>query len=178
VTEAQYFKDFVSDLKDRLVRVEVEGLGESHRNLLEHAVKKKAHADLRAHQFQDEFLRYDEVWCVFDVDEHPLSHLAEVRQIARNNEIHLAVSNPCFELWALLHFEDHTAFLNTRGAQKRLRLHLPRYRKALPFKRLHFNYAKAVRRAEELERRRKDADDPGGNPSTSVHRLTERIREG
>lgn len=98
--------------------------------------------------------------------------------MARSNEIHLAVSNPCFELWALLHFESHTAFLNTRSAQKRLRLHLPRYHKALPFKRLHPNYAKAVQRAEELERRRKDADDPGGNPSTGVNRLTERIRKG
>lgn len=38
--------------------------------------------------------------------------------------------------------------------------------------------AEAVQRAEELERRREDVDDPGGNPSTGVHRLTERIREG
>jgi hypothetical protein len=49
----------------------------------------------------------DEVWCVFDVDEHP--KLAEARDQANANGIQLAVSNPCFELWLLLHFQEHRA---------------------------------------------------------------------
>jgi hypothetical protein len=133
-------------------------------------------AKRKAKAWWDEFLSYDEVWCVFDVDEHP--HLPDARQQARDNGIYLAVSNPCFELWALLHFQAQTAFLERGDARSRLQRHLPHYNKALPFARLHPNYAEAVQRAEELERRREDADDPGGNPSTGVHRLTERIREG
>ena len=92
--------------------------------------------------------------------------------------IRLAISNPCFELWALLHFQDHTAYIERKDARRRLKRHLPQYDKALPFARLHLSYADAVQRAQELERRRKDAGDPGGNPSTGVHKLTEQIRAG
>ena len=152
VTEPEYFKKFISAFKDRLVRVEIDGQGDVPTKLVERAVKRKGQADLRAYRQQDDFLRYNEVWCVFDVDEH--SHISEARELARSNEVHLAISNPCFELWALLHFADQTASLDRTAARSLLRRHLPGYRKALPFARLHPNYAGAVRRAEELERRR------------------------
>ncbi|MFL6120029.1 RloB family protein [Actinophytocola sp.] len=53
----------------------------------------------------------DECWCVFDV-EWPKNHPNLKRAIALANDhgIHLVVSNPCFELWLLLHFTDQTAF--------------------------------------------------------------------
>ena len=62
--------------------------------------------------------------------------------------------------------------------EARLKRHLPDYDKALPFERVHRGYSDAVSRAQELDRRREDAGDPGGNPSTGVYRLTERIRAG
>jgi hypothetical protein len=166
----------VSEFKDPLVQVEIDSQGDVPVKLVERAVKRKSQADLKAHRLQDEFLRYNEVWCVFDVDEH--SHLAKVRDQAQRNDIHLAISNPCFELWALLHLSDHTAFVTRKEAKSLLLRHLPRFRKALPFARLHPGYLTAVRRAKELDRQREKANDPGGNPSTGVHRLTERIREG
>jgi hypothetical protein len=64
----------------------------------------------------------DECWCVFDVEwpqQHP--NLATAIRLAEENGIRLAISNPCFELWLILHFEDQTAFLNTDGAEKRSR---------------------------------------------------------
>jgi hypothetical protein len=64
----------------------------------------------------------DECWCVFDVEwpqNHP--HLREAVQLAKDNGIRLAVSNPCFELWLILHFEDQTAHLNTDQAERRSR---------------------------------------------------------
>ncbi|MEO6195139.1 MAG: RloB family protein [Thermoanaerobaculia bacterium] len=116
------------------------------------------------------------VWCVFDVDEHP--HLLDARQKARDNGIDLAVSNPCFELWALLHFQDQTAHLERDEARRRLKEHIRGYGKALPFQRLHPTYSEAVQRAQNLDRRREEAQDSGGNPSTGVYQLTEIIREG
>jgi RloB-like protein len=64
----------------------------------------------------------DECWCVFDV-EWPLNHpnLAQAIQLARANRIRLAISNPCFELWLILHLQDHTAFLDTAAAERRSR---------------------------------------------------------
>lgn len=58
----------------------------------------------------EEEAEIDEFWCVFDV-EWPRNHpgLEEAIQRARTNGINLAVSNPCFELWLVLHFQDHTA---------------------------------------------------------------------
>ena len=38
-----------------------------------------------------------------------------VRDVA-SVDIHVDVSNPCFELWLALHFDDHTAGLDTAAA--------------------------------------------------------------
>ena len=46
----------------------------------------------------------DEVWCVFDVDENEDSIQRAVEK-AKESEIKIALSNPCFEIWFLLHFE-------------------------------------------------------------------------
>jgi len=64
----------------------------------------------------------DECWCVFDV-EWPKNHpnLKQAVQLARDHNIRLAISNPCFELWLILHFEDQTAFLDTDEAEGRSR---------------------------------------------------------
>ncbi|WP_449060961.1 RloB family protein [Planomonospora algeriensis] len=64
----------------------------------------------------------DECWCVFDV-EWPQNHpnLRQAVRLADEHGIHLAVSNPCFELWLILHFEDQTAFMNTSDAERRSR---------------------------------------------------------
>lgn len=46
---------------------------------------------------------FDEYWCVVDVDEFDISDaIAE----AGATGISMAVSNPCFEVWLILHFAD------------------------------------------------------------------------
>ena len=44
---------------------------------------------------------FDEIWCVFDVDDHP--YVKQAQQEARDSGIRTVISNPCFELWLLLH---------------------------------------------------------------------------
>ncbi len=176
VTEAGYFRNLRKVFRNPLIAVEIDDQGGVPKTLVERASEKKREAEREAKSRRDDFLRFDEVWCVFDVDEHP--HLHDARQQARDNGVELAVSNPCFELWALLHFQAHSAYLERGDARSRLKRHLPDYDKALPFERIHQGYSDAVSRAQELDRRRGDAGDPGGNPSTGVYRLTERIRAG
>jgi hypothetical protein len=156
--------------------VEIEEGGATPKRLVERAVAIKREAEHEARSQRDSFLAYDEVWCVFDVDEHPF--LAEARQQARDNGVELAVSNPCFELWALVHFQEQWAFLERNEARRSLKRHLPEYNKALPFERLKPHYWAAVDRARQLDRRCEGAGRLGDNPSTGVYRLTERIREG
>lgn len=174
VTEPLYFKNLRAELRTSLVEVEVEGHGAGPKTLVERASLRKRESDRYAQKEQDAFLAYDEIWCVFDVDEH--AKLADARQQARDKGIELAVSNPCFELWALLHFQSQTAYLERQAARSRLKAHLPGYDKDLPFARLRTSYGEAVRRAAQLERRCEERGCPGDNPSTGVHRLTERIR--
>lgn len=176
VTEAGYFRELRSLFRNPLVEIEIDNTGGVPKTLVEKAAARKKAAEREAKRQRDEFLGYDMVWCVFDVDEHP--HLLDARQQARDNGIALAVSNPCFELWALLHFQNQTAYLERDEARRRLQEHVPGYDKALPFKRLHPMYSEAVKRAQNLDRLRKKAQDPGGNPSTGVYQLTEIIREG
>jgi hypothetical protein len=173
VTEPSYFNALRTELRNPLIEIEIEGRGEGPKSLVERAVLRKKESDRYARRERQAQV-YDEIWCVFDVDEH--AKLADARQQARDNGIELAVSNPCFELWALLHFQSQTAYLERQAARSRLKTHLPGYDKDLPFARLQAGYEEAVRRAAHLERRCEDRGCPGDNPSTGVHRLTERIR--
>lgn len=57
----------------------------------------------------------DEYWCVFDVDQHP--NVGPAIEKALANGISVAVSNPCIELWFVLHFRDHSAHIERSDAQ-------------------------------------------------------------
>jgi hypothetical protein len=123
---------------------------------------------------EDENVRYDHVWCVFDVDQHPL--VPEARQQARANAIDLAVSNPCFELWFVLHFQDQTAHIERHKVQRLCREHMPGYQKSPDCDALRPHQAEATERAIKLENWQASRDNAGGNPSTGVHRLIQRIQ--
>lgn len=175
-TEASYFSDLRAAFRNPLIDIEIDSKGGVPKTLVERAVAHKKAAERDAHSKRDDFLRYDEVWCVFDVDEHP--NILDAQQQARDNKINLAISNPCFELWALIHLQEHSTHEERDVIAHLLRAHFPSYRKVLPFNQIHSGYHQAVRRARNLEQRRREADDVGGNPSTGVYRLTETIREG
>ena len=57
------------------------------------------------------------IWCVFDFDEHP--NLSQAITEAAQSGIDVAVSNPCFELWLVLHLQDQTAYTTRRAVQRR-----------------------------------------------------------
>ncbi|WP_084497507.1 RloB family protein [Nocardia amamiensis] len=113
---------------------------------------------------------YDQVWCVLDVDEFDYT---DASRIARAAKIDLAVSNPCFEYWLLLHFENCDAVLMCyRDVEKRLKKHLPSYDKSA------LRFADYVMGVEEAMQRAKsrcvdNGDECRTNPSTGVWRLVE-----
>jgi hypothetical protein len=153
----------------------VESPGGDPKALVVRAVALRDAAAVEARRAGDPNLAYDDVWCVFDVDTHP--RLTAARAAATEAGIHLAISNPCFELWLLLHFTPHAAHATPAGARRLIRNHLPEYDKHLRFEDLADGYDDAVKRAEALDRHHASLGQEGGNPSTGVHRLTERIRE-
>lgn len=46
----------------------------------------------------------DEIWGVFDKDEH--SDFDQAVHRCHEHGVRVARSNPCFEVWLILHFED------------------------------------------------------------------------
>ncbi len=114
-----------------------------------------------------------EVWCVFDVDEHP--RLPEARLVARQAGVHLAVSNPCFELWLLLHFREQPGMQHRRDVSRMLREFLPRYEKSVEFAQTSSHLRDATKRARRLAEDASAVGEPGRNPSTDVYLLVERI---
>jgi hypothetical protein len=175
-TERGYFKSFQHEVRNPRVHVEVAGETGKPLEAVEIAVRLKKKAEGEARAQHDENLRWDEVWGVVDVDEH--AHFDKARELAQKNDILLAISNPCFELWALLHFQEQRAHLEWKKAPVALRRHLPGYEKRLDFPKLHTGYGDAVRRARVLDEEAQRQEAPGRNPTTGVYRLTESIRQG
>ena len=68
----------------------------------------------------------DQFWLCIDkdhwADSGHIDNLVQVLQHCRQKEYHVAISNPCFELWLLLHFEgvESTAQLTCRQIEQRL----------------------------------------------------------
>lgn len=175
VTEPRYIESFRVAQGSTAVRVRVVSPGGDPRALVERAIELRGAARVDARRAGDANLAYDEVWCVFDVDQH--ARFTEACRLAAEADIRTALSNPCFELWLVLHFADQTAHLSTAQARRLLRGHLPRYDKHIRFEELEEGYTGAVSRALALERRHTAQGSPGANPSTGVHHLTERIRQ-
>lgn len=123
----------------------------------------------------------DETWAVFDGDEHILNDPAnwnDALQAARDNDIRLAISNPSFELWYLLHYQEQRANLTRQEALRLLRRHIENYEKAsrlwpVPLQPLTPD---AIRRANLLAKRAgADGLQPHANPCTSVCELVESL---
>ena len=118
----------------------------------------KREAEKEARGQRDDNLKYDEVWCVFDVDAHP--HLPDAKQKAEANRIKMAISNPCFELWLLLHFQDQRAHIERDQVQSACRGHMPRYVKEVPFELVFPHHQEAVERAVALDNWQQEPEPP------------------
>jgi hypothetical protein len=173
-TEPGYLKQFQHHVRNPRVHIDSLGPAGVPVAVVERAMTERRLADDEARRQRDENLRWDQVWAVFDIDDHP--NVTSAKQVAVDNDVALAVSNPCFELWALLHFSDQRAHIARDKLRSQLQRHLPDYDKELELEKLHAGYDEAVRRARQLDEDALRADRIGRNPTTGVYLLTEVIR--
>ena len=118
----------------------------------------------------------NEYWCVFDIDQHP--NIPAAINKADGNEIEVAISNPCIELWFLLHFEARTAPISRHEAQRLAKQHLGSGKSLAPpaLRLLEEHHAEAQKRAIELDKKHcGDASPPRSNPSSNLWQLIDRI---
>lgn len=87
---------------------------------------------MEAHLLKSQLSSDDEAWIVVDRDSWPRDQLDELADWEEKSPHHgLAVSNPNFEYWLLLHFENCQGAITAKECLKRLRTHLPHYDKTL-----------------------------------------------
>jgi hypothetical protein len=147
------------------------------KTLVKIAKQLKKDAEAEAKRSKDENLAYDQVWCVFDVDEHP--HIPDAVQMARDNNIHLAITNPAFELWLLLHFRESPGMKSRSQMRTLLKGYIDDYDKHVNYKKDYAEgYKDAVIRSQRLDHLRKTSNEEyhEKNPSTGVYLLTETIK--
>jgi RloB-like protein len=159
-TEPAYLDGLTRSLGNSAVTVKVVGTRSAPADVVTEAA-------LRRDSAPEDF---DEVWCVLDVDEFKLD---EAERIARQRGVRLAVSNPCFELWLLLHHEHRrVGVVDAADAIRLLRRYVPRYDKRRPaFAHFEGGVEDAIRRGRDLD----DGTDTGPNPSSGVWRLVEKV---
>lgn len=148
-------------------------LGQDPRRVVERAVLE------REMSRRDPDAEFDSFWAMFDRDEH--ARFQEAVQLARTQKIHIAISNPSFELWAVLHYEFQDGPTTREECRRKLRTWFPSFEHGKRFTdeaAIEYQHNEAVNRARTLLARRLEERTPFGNPSTTVHELTEFLRVG
>ena len=116
---------------------------------------------------------------MFDRDEH--ERFDEAVSLCEANEIGVARSNPCFEVWLILHVVDYGRQDDRHRVKDEFRRLLSEHglgaEEKVPFEKLMAAVEDAEERAEKLNRRRKEEGQPYGRPSTTVGDLTKAIRK-
>jgi hypothetical protein len=117
--------------------------------------------------------KYTEVWCVFDRDIH--DWVPDAFQKAQANKIRIAFSNPNFELFMLLHFEDCNRAYDRHAQAHLLKSFIPDYEKSYDYALLRPGYPEARRRAIVLAGRAQYDGLIPLAPYTSMHNLADSI---
>lgn len=158
VTEPAYFDGVKRSYRNAAIKIVVKKAGLSPTQLVSYAVVVRD-------RMRDSF---DEVWCVCDVDEFDLT---EAVSLAEKSGIRVAVSNPCFELWLLLHFESCRASMGGyEQLRRKLKKHVADYGKGscADFEKFRIGIPDAIARAKELS---PAGEEHRNNPSTGVWAL-------
>ncbi len=169
ITEREYFQC----IKSRDVHLSfAQSAGLDPKSLV-----RNARDDMKQRRRQKSKGDFDELWCVFDVDEH--ERLAEALSDARTSGLDVVVSNPCFELWLVLRVSDQSAFISRSHIQRqceRIGLTDGKHLANDVCERLRENTLDAKNRAVDLSNSHVTAGtNELANPSSTVWRLVDRL---
>ncbi|MFE7131424.1 RloB family protein [Streptomyces sp. NPDC057638] len=180
-TEEHYFRGIKAELRALPVAICIGGGHGEPLSLVRSAIKHKKRA---GNSSADRYTPYDEVWCVVDA-EAPTQHpsLKEAIALAQRSGVRVALTNPCFELWLLLHFKDVSGYRTSASTQSALEKEsdcgYAAQRKHLDYDKLRgpdgARHTQAVERARAL--RQRSADGLTTNPWTDVDILVDLLRE-
>lgn len=176
-TEPEYLEELKSQYPQSLLEIEVVGAVGVPRTLFDKAREEKSRVKNRLKRGES-FADRDTFWIVCDRDEHPL--LEQTVNDAARCGIEVALSDPCFELWLLLHLEDFDKPDDRHELKRRLGSLAPRKQsdtgKVCDFAELVQHVEKAEARAQAQFNRRAEEGIPPQRPFTTMYRLTVVVR--
>lgn len=170
-TEPNYFSAFQD--KGRLSNVQIHIIRAAGDPL---RVVERAKGETARYWRREE--KFDQIWCVFDRDQFVPERFNRALQIAGENRFQVAYSNPCFELWYLLHFEFCQSAIHRHDYPAKLThyLHRPYAKNAALFDALWDRQQTAIRNAAALLAQYDPSDPANNDPSTTVHLLVLELR--
>ena len=131
---------------------------------------------MREYLRQQDLQSSDEAWLVVDKDQWTDRQLSQLHAWTQEQDNYqFALSNPKFEYWLLLHFEEGTGIASSQDCSNRLQQYLPDYdkgidRRKISPQRIH----DAIRRAHHRDTP-PCIDWPRTLGSTTVYRLVEKL---
>lgn len=177
-TEVHYFKALKQHFR---VNADVHSAKASDPlSVVKSAIQRREEAQKRSKKsLIDE--TYDKIWCVFDVDGAEGSvQFMEALDLAKGEKLEVILSNPCFEIWYILHFEFTTRpFTDAEEVKRHLRTSLDGYTESSQvFSELAPLTDKALTHSRRLRTHHLNLCVPShSNPSTHVDELVEIFRQ-
>ena len=164
-TEIGYFNKFNRIQKTFCVRFSASNSTDSM-GIVEDIKRSKDGLDFRAD---------DLAFAVFDADLWGTrgKQIQQAINYAEKQEIKVILSNPCFEVWFVLHFEDgKSPYNSSNGVIDRLKQHIPDYQKSKDiFGLLRERMNEAIYHAEQLREYHEGKKTSEQNPMTDVDRV-------
>jgi hypothetical protein len=176
-TEPVYFEQCASYYGNGLVKViPIPGAG-APITIVQKAKQLKEELTAKRKKSQNSFDHCFRVWAVFDRDEH--HHIEAAIAQSLENGIDIGFSNPCFELWPLLHLVPYGNQDGRHAVQKRLNSEMPGYdhdtKAIVDFDMIKDSFSVALDRAKALNAAREAENCTLGCPSTNVGELVLKI---
>lgn len=182
-TEPQYFEYLRKELcLGSLVVVAGKECGSTPTDVLNHCLKRI---------YSDKENQFNQAWCIIDVEAPtPHSSLDQVYQKIRDfkpkkgyhTELILALSNPCFEYWYILHFKKTSrSFQSSDEVKKELKKYYPSYSESDKkiFSIIYPKTSTAIQNVNAViaECHYDVKDLRQCNPSTLVHKVVEYLQQ-
>lgn len=131
---------------------------------------------MKDHLKQELLENADEAWLVVDKDQWPDEQLAKLHAWSQDADNYgFALSNPKFEYWLLLHFEDGTNIGSPSECSARLKKHLPKYDKSLDHRKITPAMIEDAIHRAKVRDNPPCADWPRTFGGTTVYKLVENI---
>ena len=168
ITERQYFASF--NVPNSVIQIKcLKGNKKTDRS------PRQVLTRMEHHLKEAGLKKTDEAWLVVDKDEWTKEQLSVLHHWSQQADNYgFALSNPKFEFWLILHFEQGDEISSSQVCSRKLKEYLPDYDKQIDMKKLSQSMIKeAIKRAKQKDQ--PPCDDWPHTTGTTVYKLVENI---